>query len=1299
MRAIRTRPDPSFAGRGRAGFWPVLRVVFLLLGAATLASACGTAGRVIEALTEEHPPPDSTIAFTVFLIGDAGNTPPEQLPTLRQMAQHFARVDSQSAVVFLGDNIYPSGMPPEGAPTRADAEERINNQIETVRDFPGRVIFIPGNHDWGGAGLGGNPAALIRQKQYVEAALDRGDVYLPDGVFPGPSVVELTNEITLVAIDTQWWLEDDKRYGDTGQYFLEQETEFLLELDDVLNRYSDTNLLVVAHHPVFTNGPHGGYFPTRHRLNPVIFLSRAYLGTPQDLSNYKYRRLREGLLSIFERHEDLIFAAGHEHALQYFHHGNQHHIVSGSGSKDSYVAEGHGASFVYGDKGFATLNYYTDGSIWLTFWGTEHQEDAARMLYRTRLKEGTRPLVARDASPRDRRLVEIGLTGAEAEDTTAFDTDPDTFRPEVVGHDGETGGTPPSPSGDVTKEAPYAFFSQGSVAVRAAPEYRVGPLTSVILGDHYRDVWALPIEVPIIDLERTAGGLTPIRRGGGLQTLSLHLQGVDGDSYVVRSINKDPNKTIPPYLAETLAHDVVRDQISAMHPYGAFILPRLADAAGIYHTQPTLVYVPDDERLGRYREEFAGVLALFETRPDEEQRDEARFGNPENIIGTPKLIEEIEADNDHFVDQSAFARARLFDMLIGDWDRHSDQWRWAAFEPYERDASLTGEARTQGKIYVPIPRDRDYALFKFDGLIASLARRSDVPQFRRYTNFFKGYDDLFGLNYNGVQLDRRFTSALSRDAWIEIAEDLRARLTDDVIAAAVRDFPPTVFDYHGEEIAAMLRKRRDELPGAAANYFDMLAHVVDVVGSNKHERFEVTRLNDDETEVVMYATTREGTIRGERYRRTIRHTETDEVRLYGLDGDDTFIVRGSVNDGVLLRIIGGPGADHFVDSSRVRGRSDRTIIYDTVHGNTWEPGPETRVVRSNDPANNAYVMHRLELDRLGPFLLLDHDVEDGFEIGGGLSFTELGFRRSPFAARHRAGIQYSTLSRSFNVFYQLDYTAVLGQWDGHLRADYMTEGRFRHFYGLSNESDLEDRFSYPARLGGVRVAPTLERSLHPFADVRLGPRFEYVNVERWGDRPTRFTDDDFTDKYYTGLEAELEINGLDSLANARYGARWLNQARAMAGVRNTSKVHVRLLSEFTYYYTFDLPSQVTAAFRVGAATNIGRFDFFHANTLGGETNLRGFRKTRFAGRTSFYQNLDLRIRLTSFNAYLTRGDLGVLAFVDNGRVWADGEDSGRWHHGFGGGVWVSPFYRLVLTGTAAWSRENTILDVSIGFLF
>jgi outer membrane protein assembly factor BamA len=279
----------------------------------------------------------------------------------------------------------------------------------------------------------------------------------------------------------------------------------------------------------------------------------------------------------------------------------------------------------------------------------------------------------------------------------------------------------------------------------------------------------------------------------------------------------------------------------------------------------------------------------------------------------------------------------------------------------------------------------------------------------------------------------------------------------------------------------------------------------------------------------------------------------------------------------------------------------------------------------------------------------------------------------------------------------------VGSWDGFLEADALADRRYRNFYGLGNETEIEDRNFFLARIGGISARPSLQKQLLPFTSARVGPSFEFTRVEpqtlNGSSVPTRFTAEDFQDKYYVGLEGEFHIDGTDTLAATEHGLRWLNSAAANVGVRNTRNAFVRLESELSYFYTFYNPIRVTLGLRFGGATNIGDFEFYQANTLGGRSNLRGYRTTRFAGHSMAFNNVDVRVQLLDFNVYVMRGIGGVLGFFDTGRVWAGGDDSDVWHTGYGGGIWIAPFNQVALTATMGFSPDDTLFDISMGFQF
>jgi hypothetical protein len=360
-----------------------------------------------------------------------------------------------------------------------------------------------------------------------------------------------------------------------------------------------------------------------------------------------------------------------------------------------------------------------------------------------------------------------------------------------------------------------------------------GALHQFLLGRHYRDLWATPMRVPVLDLERFAGGLQPIRRGGGRQTKALRFLGADGREYSFRSVDKDPSPVLDSLLRETIVDDLVQDGISSAHPLGALVAAPLLDAVDVLHVDPQLRLMPDDPALGEFRDDFANVLGLIEENPDENASRTNSFSGAERVVGSAALMERIDRGPAEAVDPEAFLTARIVDVFLGDWDRHRDQWRWASFE--------SGEQRR----WLPIPKDRDQAFSKFDGVLPRLVSFF-MPQFVR----FEGeYPNIVRLHWNGRELDRRFLSGLERPVWDSIGSSIQQRLTDDIIADAVDRLPPEILEKNGEELRTALIQRRERLPRAWAEFYTILAEKVDIVGTAADEIAIIDR-EDPSTVVV-----------------------------------------------------------------------------------------------------------------------------------------------------------------------------------------------------------------------------------------------------------------------------------------------------------------------------------------------------------------------------------------------------------------------------------------------------------------
>src|SRR5690606_12201364 len=149
-------------------------------------------------------------------------------------------------------------------------------------------------------------------------------------------------------------------------------------------------------------------------------------------------------------------------------------------------------------------------------------------------------------------------------------------------------------------------------------EYKSNGLKKIFLGEHYRKEWRTPVKLKYLDFNTFRGGLKPIKLGGGKQTISLRMLSAEGEQYNIRSVNKDPSAVLPPGFEDTFAEDLVQDQISTSHPYGALTVPKLSEAVNVFYTRPEIFYIPFSPRLGTYMDEIGGMVALVEIRPDED---------------------------------------------------------------------------------------------------------------------------------------------------------------------------------------------------------------------------------------------------------------------------------------------------------------------------------------------------------------------------------------------------------------------------------------------------------------------------------------------------------------------------------------------------------------------------------------------------------------------------------------------------------------------------------------------------------
>ena len=338
------------------------------------------------------------------------------------------------------------------------------------------------------------------------------------------------------------------------------------------------------------------------------------------------------------------------------------------------------------------------------------------------------------------------------------------------------------------------FKDYDSIIIKASTLYKADEIKRLMQGEQYRKAWSTSVKVPIVFLDTLKGGMKIVKEGGGKQTHSLKLESQKEISYTLRSINKDPEALIPEYAKTLGLENIIVDGISAQHPYAAIVVAELANQANVLHTNPEIFFVPKQKALGRFNEKYGNRLFLLEYET-ESKVNWTNLDHVSEILETDDLQElKVKLKNKVSINKKELIRTRLFDLIIGDWDRHSKQWGWAIEE-------INGKYLAH-----PIAGDRDNAFFNIDGIIPSIMSNENVvPELRPFT---KEIAFLPGLIY---PFDRYFLYNTEEDLFIEEAKKLQKSLNDEVIYKSLKKWPKDIYDLDGENIALKIISRRNEL--------------------------------------------------------------------------------------------------------------------------------------------------------------------------------------------------------------------------------------------------------------------------------------------------------------------------------------------------------------------------------------------------------------------------------------------------------------------------------------------------------
>ncbi len=1179
-----------------------------------------------------------SVVQRIILIGDAGEIGPQQKQVIGSAAGRI--IPSRTTVVFLGDNIYPTGMALPGSKKEKETQQIIRSQYEPMRSKGAPVYFIPGNHDWDRMGPDGLKK-IKRQWEFLQEQQDSLLQLLPPNGCPGPVEINISDNLVIIAFDSEWWLFVHDKKNPDADCDCNTKEEAIARFEELLfkNRYK--TILLASHHPFQSYGHHGGYYSWKDHLFPFtainknLYIPLPIIGSlypllrkaftnPEDLAHPLYKDMTKQVDHVFNGFPNVVHVAGHEHGLQFIK-DQQTQVVSGSGAKNAYVRQGKNALYTNKTGGFVTADLLTNRNILFTYYINtdsvsepvftyiQHNEDV-------KLKEDT----VFNQSMGDSATVKVH---------PAYD--------------------------DVSKFHRYLF------------------------GENYRKEWAASTTLPVIKISTIKGGLTPVKRGGGHQSKSLRLKDKNGNEWALRSVEKYPDVLLPEQLRQTFAKDVVYDAMSAQHPFSALAVPVIANAVNVPHSNPIIGIVAPDSALGIYAKTFVNTVCLLEEREP--------LGKSDNTF---KMAAELDKDNDNNVDSVLYLRAKLLDLYIGDWDRHEDQWRWVDTKK-GKGKTYTAVPRDRDQVFhveegvFPTMAAREWIapfLHNFDGSIkktnfffwsarymnARLLNQFNYQQWMAITNDFvaKLTDSVLEA---ALQKLPGASYQIRHDELLRKLKERRANLPK-AMEAYYRFYSKTI------DIQTTTKSEFVKISSNNDSSVNVSIKKIAKDGDIKQSLYDRTFLKDETNEIRIF------TSKGDDSVAINNQLNSIKFRIVGGDGKKAYNIE---NNNAITHIYENKDNATFTGSTRkirkhLSNDSSNTAIVPSNIYNIAAPLITAGYNIDDGLILGLGVKYTQQGFRKRPYGSVQ-------QITAAHSFSTKAYR-----IRYR-GEWIKAIGNADIVAYGNIYAPdnTINFFGSGNETEFNKTGDYKRYY--------RTRFALYEAMPSLRWRTDENTSITVGPAVQFYHYDSTDNVGRVINNNALILSYDSAtiayDKSHIGFVANFVKDSRNNKLLPTWGSYISVRVQGFKGLNKYSKSFGQIIPEIALYKSVNARSSIVIADRLGGGFTIGNAAFYQSMFLDGRENLSGYRRYRFAGTHMVYNNFEARIKLADFANYILPGQFGMIAFYDIGRVWQKDEDSHQWHNAVGAGIYFAPAQLALFQFLLGYSKEGLYPYLTMGFRF
>lgn len=650
-----------------------------------------------------------------------------------------------------------------------------------------------------------------------------------------------------------------------------------------------------------------------------------------------------------------------------------------------------------------------------------------------------------------------------------------------------------------------------------------------------------------------------------------------------------------------------------------------------------------------------------------------------NYLSTEQVIDLLHQSFNYKIQEDAYVRARLLDMITGNTLDINQSYHWTLYQEKEN-------------IYAPLINDRGFSFTKTDGLLFGILLKS--LGIENIDNYYQKKLKADKINSHNLMYDLILSKGIKKSVWIKQADFIKKTLTQEVIDEAFIQLPSDFRNtQESKELKEVLIRRVENLDVLVEDYYALLQEIAVVCGTSQDDTFKIEQDTTKTSLILINSLTGEVILKNE-----YEAEKTKEIWLYGFGGIDTFSISQAHKNDIIIRIIDNDNYGNFeleeaVENIKIYVPESALVTQNEIGKASLYKTNNSNILEYNQdrPKKNTFEFQ--------PGILFDTD--QAIRLGGKFTYTRYKFKTYPFSARHEL---------SWNHYYSFLYSGTFPTLSEKItyKTDLWltTPNHFQNFFGFGNESQ-----NYESSFGrdynrvllqriGFNQGVEFKFSETQRTVVRAGIESYDIIDEQKFTRDDIFQEGELTERNNTFLNLKGSYHFSPQEHYGKFNYSFISEVGLMVNFRDMNRNVPFLAGEFLFKHYPNINKKYTVASVIKAKALFNEvYEFYQAATMGGETGLRGYRNERFSGQQYFVHSTDFRIDLGELPNKVIPVNYEAFLGFDYGRVWYEGENSKKWHTSFGGGLSLRVINKFAANISYFTSSESPRIILSLGYFF